>query len=253
MLIQRLPLIGGASTDVPAGGVPLVDPYIANVVFLLNPTGADGAVSFTDLSPSSHGTVSTGNGAVGNIQIDTGVTDGGNPTILFDGNGDAGRWADSADWQFGPGAFSIEERVRFNSTTGQQYFVSQWQSAGNLAWIFAKESNGDLRFGYSTDGTAATNVTAAWGPSTGSFYDVGVNYDGNKIRLFVDGSMIGSSTPGATTLFNSTNRLCIGSNDLVTQSYFNGWMSRLRVTKGSDRGYGDSGYTPQAAGHFPTS
>lgn len=250
LILPNIPLIGGRSSDVPAGGTPAVDPFISTVVLLLNPSGADASTTVTDESPAAHGTA----GILGNAQIDTGVTDAGNPTMLFDGTGDVFRWGDSADWSFGSGTFWVEARIRFNSTTGQQFIVAQWQTAGSLAWVLSKDGSGNLAFNYSTNGTNNTAVTGTWAPSTGTFYDVAVSRDASdKIRLFVNGSMVGSSTPGSFTFHDPLTLLGIGSNSNASGFTVNGWISRVRINKGSDRGIGDGGYTPQAAGYFPTS
>lgn len=226
------------------------DPYIADVVLLLNPAGADASTTVTDASPAAHGTATV----TGNAQIDTGVTDAGKPTMLFDGAGDAFGWSDSADWNLGSGHYCVEARVRYNSLTGQQFIVGQWNTSGDLSWVLSKATTGTdlLNFNYSTTGSNNVTVTGAWSPSTGTWYDVAVNYDGNKIRLFVDGVMVGSSTVGAITLFDSPNALAVGSNSSVSNFFMNGWISRLRVTKGNGRGYGDAGYAVQPAGYFPT-
>jgi hypothetical protein len=227
----------------------LNDPYIANVVLLINPAGADGSTTVTDASPIARGNAT----AAGNAQIDTALTDGGNPTMLFDGASDAFRFGDSSDWHLGSGSYFIEARVRFATITGSlQFIVCQWQGTPNLSWVLYLNGTSSLGFNYSTTGSDNTAVTGSWSPTTGVFYELGVGFDGSKIRLFVDGVMIGSSTV-SPTLANSTLPLSIGGSATGGTFDFSGWISRLRITKGSARGIGDGGYSPQSAGHYPTS
>jgi hypothetical protein len=123
----------------PAGGGGGPDPNWANVVLLMGFEGADASTTFVD--ESSVGRTMT---AIGNAQIDTAQFKFGAASGLFDGSGDVVTAADSADWDFGSGDFTIEMFVR-HSVNASQGYVEQYTGGGNRSWSFIRESN-QLRF-----------------------------------------------------------------------------------------------------------
>src|SRR5690554_1699309 len=94
-----------------------VDPYFASVVLLLHGDGTDGSTTITDNSGSAHSPTVNGNS-----QIDTAESQFGGASVLFDGSGDYLEYADSADWDFGTGDFTVEFWMRRNA----------WPTSGNL-------------------------------------------------------------------------------------------------------------------------
>jgi hypothetical protein len=70
---------------------------------LLHFDGADAATYFRDHSASAHAVTSNGD-----AQIDVAQSKFGSVSGSFDGTGDYLTAADSSDWDFGTGAFTIE-------------------------------------------------------------------------------------------------------------------------------------------------
>lgn len=220
------------------------DPNFANVVLLCHFDGSDGSTTFTD----EKGHTLT---AVADAQIDTAQSKWGGASGLFDGTGDRVTAADSADWDFGAGDFTIEAWVRFNNTTGFQIFASQYNNASQRAWEFRKDDTGNLAFFYSTDGGAVNvvTVTGTWGPTTGQWYYVAAKRATTTLSVWADGVQVASGSAGTDTIHNSTTLLRIGNRFSTTeQLFFNGWMDDLRITKGVAR---DVSVVPTAA--FPNS
>jgi len=225
------------------------DPNWTSVKLLLGfegTNGSTGSPGMTDESSAAHGTATFSGGST--AVIDTAQFKFGSSSIKF--NNGYIKWTDSADWDFGSGAFTVETFVRFNVATGTQLLVCQWVNPGtSKAWALRLNS-GALEWIVTTDGsTQLTDLTFAWSPSTATWYHVCVDYDGSKYRLYIDGVMKASSTT-ARTIFNSTYNLSLGSDAVDGSWWMNGWLDELRITKGVARYASDSGYTvPSAA--FP--
>lgn len=225
------------------------DQHIASVKLLLGCEGADASTTVTDESPSARGSATVR----GNAQIDTAQFKFGASSLLCDGTSDAMQWADSADWHFGSGNFTVEAWVRFNNTTNQQFIVCQWQGTGAFAWVLSKTATHTLQWAVSTTGSnAVLGAESAWGPSTGTWYHVAVDFDGTNTRIYVDGVMLASSGT-LNTIFNAATVLSVGGSSAATPATsLNGWIDEVRVTKGVARYASDSGYTvPDRA--FPRS
>ena len=81
--------------------------------------------------------------AVNQAQIDTAQSKFGGASGLFDGTGDYLSSADSADWAFGSGDFTIDFWLRFATVTAQAAFLSQMDAGGD---------DRSFQFNYNSDG-----------------------------------------------------------------------------------------------------
>ena len=230
-------------------GVVACDPYFGNVVLLMGyegVNGSTGAPGMTDESPAAHG-VATGlvNATISNTKVEFGSTS------LFLNSGRI-QYANSNDWNFGAGNFTLELWVNFNSLAGIQRFISTWNGTNdsNLGFTLGMTSAGTrLTWEVSTTGiNGFIDINAVWAPVINQWYFITLDYNGTTYRAYVNGTMIGSSTT-ARTIFNSTHNLNIGS-DNDGSSPLLGYMDELRITKGVARYASDSGFAvPTAA--FP--
>ncbi|RWG16723.1 LamG domain-containing protein [Mesorhizobium sp.] len=224
---------------------PTGDPYWANVVLLVGFDGADGATSATDDSLSAHSLTFNGN-----AQLDTGVSPPfGTASLLVDGSGDFVSTADSADFDFGSGNFTIEAFVRTVANANNQTIVSQYASVGSdNAWEMQANISPGLTGRFSPSGTSGTNVGGGTSLTATTWHHVCFERSGTKYRLYIDGTMVGSNTDGSA-LHNSAYGLRIGARDNNT-GYFNGHIKEIRITKGVARYNSDSGFTAPTAA-FP--
>lgn len=229
------------------GGGP-TDPNFANVGLLLHMDGADASTTFTDSSASAK----TGT-ALGNAQIDTAVSKFGGASGLFDGTGDAVSFADSADWNFGSGNFTIELFARPSALGVNQYLVSQIGPFTNSLLGFAIAINDTNKIvGFIGDGTSSLKgfVAGTTSISTGSFRHIAYVRNGDVFTIWLDGNSEGSTT-SAFTQFNSSSPLHIGrAGDSPNESFYSGWIDEVRITKGVAR-Y-TAAFTPPTAA-FPNS
>ena len=213
---------------------------ITNTSLLLNFTNAGiyDATSKNDLE------------TVGDAQLSNTTAKWGSTSIKFDGTGDylqAPYQTLSAD--FGTGQFTIELWVYFSSSvsTTQMFVSSNYNaSTGAGGWAFLRRGdNNTITF------TQGSNVAygKTWSPSLNTWYHCAVTRDSsNNLRIFVDGTQVGSTDASVTASINGATSLLIGTNQ-STPLPLTGYIQDLRITKGYAR-Y-TANFTPPTAA-FPT-
>lgn len=231
------------------GSTSAGDASFASVNLLAGFEGADAATSYTEESSSAR--VAS---FVGNAQLDTAQFKFGTSSALFDGTTDRITFpASNTSWVLSPSAnsdqFTVESFFRPNASQTSRIFTSlSGGTVGNLlCWRLGISSGGQLFFDYSTAGSSYDVATVGSGTtfSTGTWYHVACDKDsGGKIRLYVDGTMVGSATP-ANSVFHAPATppvLGIGS-DVSNALCINGWLDEVRITKGVARYANDGGFT----------
>lgn len=159
--------------------------------------------------------------------------------------------ADSADWDFGSGDFTVECWVYFDSApsgTDDPIFLSQWDDTGSdRAWMF-NIWNGNLRFINSADGsTAADTVEAPWSPSGTTWYHVAACRVNGYIILYIDGAEVERAV-STTTHHASAATFRIGHpHDVGGENQFQRNIDDVRITKGVGRYSGS--FTPPTRPH----
>ena len=214
------------------------DPFWSSVVFLSGFEGVDGSTSFTDESSAAHAIT-----ALSAAQVDTAQFKFGSSSLLLDGTNDAISMANSADWQFGSGAFTIEAWIRYNSVTASTIFLGHTNSSGK-GWNFYRD-NGSLQF---TASSGVIGLSSAWTPSAGGWYHIAIDRDGSGVaRLYRDGTMLVKQTGATGSIDDPSIGLYLSRIAYVDTWNFNGWMDEVRITKGVARYASDSGFTVPAA------
>ena len=225
-------------------GAPAADPYFSNVKLLLGFEGADastGAPGMTDESPVARGNATVNQTA----QIDTAQFKFGASSLFLDGNSDYVSFADSADWDFGTGQFTLEGFFRFTSAVvSNNALLAQWP--GGWAFFF---SSGKLIFRPGS----GSDVTSTFGPPTlNQWYHFAFDRDASNVaRIYVDGVMVVKTTSYTANITGGSAPLSVGSL-LPGFSGFDVWghIDEVRITKGVARYGSDAGYTVPAAA-FP--
>lgn len=239
-----------------SGGGGGTDPHFANVVLLCHFDGTDGSTTIVDSSSSAKTPT-----VVDDCELDTAQAKFGPSSLLLLGQGVGGssvRYADSSDWNFGSGNFTVEGFVRFNdkdSDSGNQCFISQYQSTGNQrAWYIRLTGGNTIQAFFSTNGSTdglGGNLSASWTPSNNVWYYIVFERSGDTFRLVVDATVMDSHT-ASLTQFDSSEILRIGAlgSASVSDQFVDGWLDEWRVTKGVAR-YNGTYTVPTAA--FPDS
>lgn len=241
-------LIGfGGRTE--AGGA--TDPSFASVVLLMGFEGVNGATSgagFTDEStfnPKAEGGLNAAGPTITTSQFRFNTS-----ALDLTGTGGLG-WADSADFNLSTGLFTVEASIRPDTVSGVRVICGQW-GPSNQGWVLA-QSGDTLIWRVSTTGSNSfTDLTSASLFSTATWYEVAVDFDGTTYRLYINGTVVATSTT-LRTIFNSAYAFEVGNSSTgggVLQEKFDGTLDELRITKGVARYAG--AYTP-AVTAFPRS
>ena len=197
---------------------------------------------------SSYGHTVTANG---NAQISTTQSKFGGASMYFDGSGDYLSLANSEDWNFASGNFTVEAFIYPLSFANEPMIVGQWSgdlggTGLNWALMFDSSSNGYLRLITSSDGSSVLFdlSTSTYSLTLNKWSHIAAVRNGNTFTLYVDG-ISRATTINSSSLYNATNLLTIGSESSSIVQYFNGYIDDLRVTKGIAR-Y-TSNFTPPTA------
>jgi hypothetical protein len=216
------------------------DSYWNSVKLLLHGNGADGSTTITDSSDAAH-TVTP----YGDAQLDTADKKYGTASILFDGTGDGLEVADSADWQFGTGDFTIEGWVKFDDTSGNDVLLTYAPSGGGAAAWLIRRSGTQWRMQIYTGSTFKGNVDFG-SLTTGVWYHFALVRSGNNLLRFVDGvgeaavdvTGVGPTVPTSPILYLAS--ILSSRTDCLA-----GRLDDIRITKGVARYTAD--FTPPAA------
>lgn len=201
------------------------------VVFGSHLDGTDGATAATDFSTAQAAKTITFNG---NAQLDTGRTPKfGTAALLTDGSGDSITCADSADWDFGTGDFTIDFWWNPISQAINQALFDVGGGYSLTGVQFYQSDSGSLQVyvhGVSVFGTLAPSF------SNGTWYHLELARSGTDLRLFKDGTQLGSTATNSTDITGSVGGLIIGAGagGLITLDS-NGSFDEPRISKGIAR------------------
>ena len=217
------------------------------VVSLLHFDGADGSTTFTD----EKGRTWT---AFGNAQIDTAQSQFGGASLLLDGSGDYLSAADSDDFNFAAGDFTVEGWFREAVSGAIRQLIGQHttQAMSNSSFLVLSD-NSVLKFSVFVGGTNYAVIPAGT-HALNTWHHFAAVRDGGTLRLFLNGTSVGTASISGAA--NNSNRPVyvgvVGSNSGPDGGnyYFNGHIDELRITKGVARYTAD--FTPPSA-PFPNS
>jgi hypothetical protein len=209
---------------------------------LLHLDGADGSTTIVDESGKSWS-------CFGNAQLDTAQYKFGTASGLFDGAGDRMETANSTDFQFGTGDFTIDFWMRIPSNPAALQSLYWFGSDGNYTNSVNIFINGSGRLVYGATYTGANiqvnNTTAV---ATNTWTHVAFIRYSSNIYLAIGGVL---STGVADThnlgVPNSSPGLRLGCTYGGTNgtNFYNGWIDEVRISKGIARW--TSNFTPPSS------
>jgi hypothetical protein len=228
----------------------LLDPSDSHgdkVSLLLHMDGADSSTTFTDSSANNFALT-----AFGNAQIDTSIKKFGSGAALFDGNGDYLTIEDNNVFVFNTGfnnypsiPFTVEAWIyptALNSSL--DIIISKDTYGSNFSWCIGISQSS--LFCYTHNINSDWDFTVAASPQLNTWQHVALTMDGTTQRLFLNGQLLGTKNAPIT---NGSSKISIGSgswnNPAASNSYFNGYIDELRITKGVAR-Y-TTNFVPQTA------
>lgn len=206
-------------------------------------TGIVNNYTFLDKSSSTLSITRVGNVSTSNSVLPT--NGAGSGSAYFDGNGDYLQVPSSTNMSLSSGDFTIEcwvNRTGTDSTYGKYPRIinasdtwntnSSWcLTAGHYDW-------GWNQFGFHVYGQNA-NVSQMLQSTTviqnGLWYHVAVTRQGNTFCMFVNGVLEATATWSGSMNSGTTNTARVGGLALAggNNDFFNGYLSDLRVVKGT--------------------
>lgn len=230
-------------TDAAGNSSCIGDPYASYTKVFLKMNGSNGSTTFTD--EASHIFTASGDAQISTAQH---ITNGA--SALFDGTLDFISSPDSADYDL-TATFTVEAWIRLNSLPARIKAIAGNEHVGYdwSGWNFTVNDTNKLSFYAASSKIVVTSSSTL---STNQWYHVAASGDGSTIRLFIDGTQVGSVASTASNADAYGNALRVGSlkvyNDGADFS-FPGYIDNFRLTKGLAR-Y-TSSFTPSASFYTP--
>lgn len=178
---------------------------------------------------------------VGDAQISTAVRQYGTGSLKFDGTGDWLSFAPNAGVAFGTGDFTIECWLNSNnvSSANQLGFFQTSDTAGGLKTSYTGGMCSVLGVGTggALTGALVVNINGTnYGSSTavittGAWYHFAVTRASGSVKVFINGTIIGSGTDGS----NITGQNLVVGGYYNTSYLYNGYLDDVRITKGIAR------------------
>ena len=157
-------------------------------------------------------------------------TDG---AVAFDGSGDYLTLADSTDFNFGNGDFTIEGFAYVSSVNSYMTFgPTNFASAGTFDYIVYDSGSRRISFAWYPYNTGGAFITSSNTYPLNSWFHWAVTRSGNTFRIFINGNLEASGT-NSTALSHAANTVYIGRTDGLTARDFNGFQSNIHVVKGT--------------------
>jgi hypothetical protein len=229
-----------------SGVAPDVDPNFKQTVLLLHGDGTNGAQNNTFLDGSTNNFTITRNGNTTQGTFSPFSLAAGEFSNFFDGSGDSLTAPDNAAFDVGSGDWTIECFANFSSVSGEKGLCSHFSSSGGNNGYTFRLSTGNSPSGFRlvcSGGGTGVVLQSAWTPVVGTWYHIAAVRDGGTLRAYVDGVEIGS-TSIAITIGNPATTFAIGTTQTVASSDMDGYISNVRMIKGTCLYTGGTTFTP---------
>lgn len=128
--------------------------------------------------------------------------------------------------------FTIECWIKFISTSSDQGIVSKYSLSRVGYYILYSSSSGGIRVVFG-DEFYPDIFTFPWIPKTFTWYHLAVVRSGNSVVVYINGNQIGvtKTLVNVYELQPIEEGLWIGQTPTISPSYFNGYISNLRIVK----------------------
>lgn len=159
----------------------------------------------------------------------------GDNSIFFNGSTSYLNLSSSSTFSdFGTGDFTIEcWAYRTGAGLGNRPIIGRGiSSAGAVNWVFRWASTGNLQLILNTSAnTPATVHNYSYAFPLNTWVHLAVTRAGTTSKLFINGTEVSSAT-NSTNVNTAANTPAIGGESTISH-YFQGYISNLRVVKGS--------------------
>lgn len=201
-------------------------------MLLLHSNTTDGNTTFTD--SSSRGHTVTANGTARHV---TAQQKFGTSSIQSDDASSYLSLADSDDWDFGTGDFTVDFWLRPSQVGIINVFpeIGDYSSSAGIHW-FIYENSGIYVY---LNGGGSLNTFSPFTPSANTWHHFALTRSGTSLRMFVNGVQIGATRTNSTNMTTGTHGIKIGA---WTTYYTHGQLDELRISRGIARW--TSNFTP---------
>ena len=158
------------------------------------------------------------------------VTDG---AVSFDGTGDEVNVPGHSDLAFGTGNFTIDCFAYFNSFDDTYPTVLSKLVDSTLSWIVRVKNNGKVVW-YSKNGGGTNNESSSEPIVLRKWHHIAVVREGtgtDQLKVYVDGTVAITMTDSND--YNDNSPLCIGTQQAGGGNTINGFISNVRIVKGT--------------------
>jgi hypothetical protein len=151
----------------------------------------------------------------------------------FDGSGDYLSAPDDSAWFFDTGNFTIEFWYNPSSLASFHVLVEQGPNVNNR-WILYWSASTGMSFDVASSsiGIISCQQGATTGWSTGAWYHVALVRNGTNFSIYRNGASIATATD-ADSIPDFSGLLYIGGGALAGDASLNGYISNLRIVKGT--------------------
>jgi len=212
----------------------VADPYYNYTSLLLHMDGADTSTNFVDSGPNALAVTRTGTPAISTAQSKYGGS-----SVAFSGSTDRLGVASNALFAFGTGDFTVEFWVYFNSISTSFVQLYDTYVTGGFSFYWSGSASTLI-----ISNRSVNQIVQAWSPSANTWYHLAVSRSGTSLRLFINGTVLGSTTASTSYVQGA---LQIGGTADNTSYSLNGYIDDLRITKYARY---TSAFTPPASA-FP--
>lgn len=132
------------------------------------------------------------------------------------------------------GDFTIEAWV-YQTSSKTATIIGQWGNPGvnQQSYIFRIDTNGKLSFAYADSPTTGVNSTpSSSGITYNSWNHVAFVRSGNTVRYYINGVQDSVTNTVSISFINASYPHHIGLTGSAAGTYFNGYISNLRIVKG---------------------
>lgn len=208
----------------------MADPNFSSVKLLLRANGSDGSTTITDESSAARSATLSGS-----AQLDTAQKKYGSASLLLPSTTSRVKYTDSADFEFGTGAFTVEMWVRFAADNDDQVLISKNDGSYRSPFIIYRSWGGGINFdAYNSSNALMFTIAHSATITENTWYHIAITRSGNTFRLFVDG-VAASTATNSGSLQDNSNTLCLGSHNDGLFPLEGGWLDDVRITKGVAR------------------
>lgn len=220
-------------------GVVATDPDFEYVTMLLHGDGTNGAQNNTFIDGSTNNFTVTRNGNTTQGSLNP---FGDRWSNYFDGTGDYLSIPDNAAFDFGTGDFTVEAWI-YPTGSSTMTVVGCWLTEGSFAWIVQLTST-SLTFALANNGNFSAIFTKSTTTVLNQWVHIAFTRSGTSLRIFLNGQQVGTTETSSQNITANTP-LDIGRNTDGNQAYFTGYISNLRIVKGT--ALYTAAFTPPAA------